>query len=306
MVIFIAFTFAFAIKAPIFPFHTWSPDAYAEAPTGASIVLSAVLAKLGTYGIIRFDLSLVPHASKVAAPVLLTLAVIGILYGAIVACAARDLKRLVAFSSVAQVGFIALGTFAFSTQALTGAVLLMLNHGIITAAFFLLIGWLVTQRGSFRIADLKGLQGPAPILAALFTVVMLASIGLPGLNGFVSEYLVLIGTFVVHRWWAAIATLGVVAAAMYLLWAYQRVFQGKAEGPNARIRDLSWAERAVIAPLIALIIFLGVFPKPVLDRIEPSVSRVLDEVVVANCPPHLLCSTSPGTVPGSTMPGVTK
>ena len=135
---------------------------------------------------------------------------------------------------------------------------------------------------------------------------MLASFGLPGLKGFVSEYLVLIGTFVVHQWWAAIATLGVVAAAMYLLWAYQRVFQGKAEGANAKIRDLSWAERGVIAPLIALIIFLGVFPKPVLDRIEPTVNRVLDEMVVANCPPHLLCSTSPVTMPGANMPGATK
>ena len=309
MLVFVAMTFAFAIKAPIVPFHTWSPDTYAEAPTGASIVLAAVLAKLGTYGIIRFDLSLVPHASKVAAPVLLTLATIGILYGAIVACATKDLKRLVAYSSVAQVGFIVLGTFALSPQALTGAVLLMLNHGIITAAFFLLIGWLAARRGTWRIKDLRGLQGPAPVLAAVFTVVMLASIGLPGLNGFVSEYLVLIGTFLTHRWWALVATFGVVASAMYLLWAYQRVFHGKAEGANAAIRDLTMAERLVIAPLILLIVVLGVFPSPVLNRIEPSVNRIIDQISVEDCQKGLVCSpdkpASPTTT-HTTNPGGTR
>jgi len=290
ILLFGAFTLAFAIKAPIFPFHTWSPDTYAEAPTGAAMILSAILAKLGTYGILRFDLSLFPHASTVAAPLLLTLAVIGILYGAAVACVQRDLKRLVAYSSLAQVGFIALGTFAFSTQALTGAVLLMLNHGIITAAFFLLIGFIAQRRGTWQADELRGLQGPAPVLAAAFTIVMLASIGLPGLNGFISEYLVLIGTYLTHQWWALVATFGVVVAAIYLLWAYQRVFHGKAEGENATTKDLSFSERAVIAPLILLIIALGIFPKPLLDRIEPSVNRTIDNIVVANCPPHLLCS----------------
>ena len=298
MLLFVGFTLAFAIKAPLFPFHTWSPDGYAEAPTGASIVLAAVLAKIGTYGMIRFDLSLFPHASKVAAPVMLTLATIGILYGAAVACASRDLKRLVAYSSLAQVGFIALGTFAFSTQALTGAVLLMLNHGIIIAAFFLLIGWIATRRGTFQIAALKGLQGPAPVLAGAFTIVMLASIGLPGLNGFISEYLILIGTFVTHVWWAAIAAFGVVGAALYFLWAYQRVFHGKAEGANATTKDLTMAERAVIAPLIILIVVLGVFPSPVLNRIEPAVNRTLTEITVANCPAGLVCRSSlpPGAI----------
>jgi len=232
----------------------------------------------------------------------LTLATIGILYGAIVACATRDLKRLVAYSSVAQVGFIVLGTFALTPQALTGAVLLMLNHGIITAAFFLLIGWLVARRGTSKIAELTGLQGPAPVMAAIFTIVMLASIGLPGLSGFVSEYLVLLGTFLVHRWWALVATFGVVAAAMYLLWAYQRVFHGKAEGENAAIRDLTVAERLVIAPLIALIIFLGVFPSPVLNRIEPSVNRIVDQVSLSNCTPGLVCTHAPIDVRSRTSP----
>ena len=305
MLLLAAFTLAFAIKAPIFPFHTWSPDTYAEAPTGAAMMLSAILAKLGTYGIIRFDLTLFPHASKVAAPVLLTLATISILYGAIVACAQKDLKRLIAYSSLAQVGFIALGTFAFSTQALTGAILLMLNHGIITAAFFMLIGFIAKRRGTWQIDDLKGLQGPAPVLAAVFTLVMLASIGLPGLNGFVSEYLVLIGTFVTHVWWASIATLGVVFAALYLLWAYQRVFQGKAEGENAKISDLDLGERLVIAPLLVLIVVLGIFPGPVLNRITPTVNRILTEVSVADCPAHLVCAAAPGATPGA-VTGETK
>jgi NADH-quinone oxidoreductase subunit M len=278
VLLFLAFTAAFAVKAPLFPLHTWSPDAYAEAPTGGSMILAAVLAKLGTYGIIRFDLNLFPQASQDLAPLLLTLAVIGILYGAVVACAQRDLKRLVAYSSVAQIGFIALGTFAFTTQGLTGGVLLMVNHGLITATLFLLIGWIYERRRSWQVTELRGLQAPAPVLAAAFTVAMLASIGLPGLNGFVSEFLVLSGTFLTHRWWAVVATFGVVLAAIYLLWAYQQVFHGKADAVNARTRDLSIAERLVIAPLIILIVVLGVYPKPVLDRITPSVNRLVDRV----------------------------
>ncbi len=284
-----AFTVAFAIKAPLFPFHTWSPDTYGESPAGVAMVLSAVLAKLGAYGMIRFDLALFPHAIKVAAPVLLTLATIGILYGALVACGQNDLKRLVAYSSLAQMGFIILGTFALSTQGLEGAVFLMLSHGIITAAFFLVIGMIAQRRGTSDIRQLRGLQGPAPVLAAVFTVVMMASIGLPGLAGFVGEYLVLIGTFLTHQWWAVVATLGVVVAAIYLLWAYQRSFQGKAEGENAKVRDLTYPERLVIAPLIILIVVLGVFPKPFLDRMTPSVERTLDYITLATCPPHHTC-----------------
>jgi len=299
-----AITFAFAVKAPLFPFHTWSPDAYGEAPAGAAMVLSAVLAKLGAYGIIRFDLTLVPHAASVAAPVLLTLATISILYGALVACAQDDLKRLIAYSSLAQLGFIILGTFALSTQSLTGAVFLMLAHGIITAAFFLLIGWIAKRRGTWQLSDLRGLQGPAPVLAAAFTIVMIASIGLPGLVGFVGEYLILLGTFVTHQWWAVAAVFGVVLSAIYLLWAYQRSFQGKAEGANASVADLTFAERAVIAPLILLIVVLGVYPKPILDRIEPSVNRTLVQVELANCQKGLVCSSGIGAPHATT--GATK
>ena len=278
ILLFLAFTAAFAVKAPLFPFHTWSPDAYTEAPAGGSMILSAVLAKLGTYGIIRFDLNLFPQASRTLGPLLLTLAVIGILYGALVACAQNDLKRLVAYSSLAQIGFIALGTFALTTEGLVGGVLLMVNHGLVTAGFFLLIGWIYERRGSWQVAELGGLQTPAPIMAAAFTVVMMASIGLPGLNGFVSEFLVLAGTFLVHRWWAVAATIGVVGAALYLLWAYQQAFHGKPSPSVAQTRDLGWNERIVIAPLLVLIVLLGVYPKPVIDRITPSVNRLVDRV----------------------------
>jgi len=278
ILLFLAFTAAFAVKAPLFPLHTWSPDAYAEAPAGGSMILAAVLAKLGTYGIIRFDLNLFPQATRTLAPLLLTLAVIGILYGALVASAQSDLKRLVAYSSLAQIGFIVLGTFALSTEGLVGGVLLMVNHGLVTAGFFLLIGWIYDRRQTWQVGELGGLQSPAPLLAGAFTVVMLASIGLPGLNGFVSEFLVLAGTFLTHRWWAVAATIGVVGAALYLLWAYQQAFHGRPSPTVAQTRDLGWTERIVIAPLIVLIVVLGIYPKPVIDRITPSVTRLVDHV----------------------------
>jgi NADH-quinone oxidoreductase subunit M len=278
ILLFLAFTSAFAVKAPLFPFHTWSPDAYTEAPDGGSVILSGVLAKLGTYGIIRFDLNLFPHATRTLAPLILTLAVIGILYGAIVACAQRDLKRLVTYSSLAQIGFIALGTFALSTEGLSGAVLLMVNHGLIVGALFILIGFIYRRRGTWQTSELRGLQKVAPVMAGVFTVVMMASIGVPGLNGFVSEFLVLAGTFLTHRWWAVVAVIGVIVAAIYLLWAYQQVFHGVPRAEDEKTRDLGWLERLVVAPLIILIIFLGVYPKPILDRINPSVNQLVAHV----------------------------
>ncbi len=279
--LFLAFAVAFAVKSPIFPFHTWSPITYAEAPTAGSIELSALLAKLGSYGLLRFAVGLFPLALATLRPLILTLAVISILYGSLVACATPDLKRLVAYSSLAQMGFITLGIITGSKIAMVGAVLLMFNHGVITAGFFLIIGFLEKRRGSYQIKDMKGLQGPAPVFAAIFTVVMLASIGLPGLSGFVSEYLILIGTFGTHAWWGAAATLGVVAAAAYLLWAYQRVFQGKATGANAEIADANAKERWVLVPVVVLIVALGVFPHPVLDRISPSVNQLIHHVAPA-------------------------
>ncbi len=281
ILLFLAFTAAFAVKAPLFPFHTWSPDAYTEAPTGGSVVIAAVMAKLGTYGIIRFDLNLFPRASSTLAPLLLTLAVIGILYGAIVACAQRDLKRLVAYSSLAQIGFIALGTFAFTSQGLAGGVLLMVNHGLIVAALFLLIGWLYERRQTWQVSDLRGIQAAAPVLAGVFMVAMLANMGVPGLNGFVSEFLVLAGTFLTHRWWAVVATVGVVLSALYMLWAYQQSFHHEPRPADAATADLRWTERLAVAPLVVLIVFLGIYPKPLLDRITPSVNRLVDHVELA-------------------------
>jgi NADH-quinone oxidoreductase subunit M len=273
VLLFLAFTAAFAVKAPIFPFHTWSPDAYAEAPTAASVLLAAVMAKLGTYGILRFDLNLFPQATRTMAPWVLTLAVIGILYGALVACAQHDLKRLLAYSSLAGVGFIVLGTFALNSQGLTGGVLQMVNHGLIIATLFLLVGWIYERSGTWQVTSLKGLQVSAPVMAGVFTVAMLASIGVPGLNGFVSEFLVLIGTFIAHRWWAVVAIVGIIVAAIY-----QQVFHGEPDEANAKTRDLGWNERLVIAPLVILIVLLGVFPKPVLDRITPSVDQLVVHV----------------------------
>jgi len=296
----LSFTAAFAVKAPIFPFHTWSPDAYGEAPTAGAVLLAAVMAKLGTYGIIRFDLNLFPQATRTLAPLLLTLAVIGIIYGALVACAQRDLKRLLAYSSLAQIGFIVLGTFALNSQGLSGGVLQMVNHGLIIATMFILVGWIYERRKTWQVSTLRGLQSPAPVLAGVFTVTMMASIGVPGLNGFVGEFLVLIGTFVAHRWWAVVGTVGVIVAAVYLLWAYQQVFHGEPNPEDAKTRDLAWNERLIVAPLIILIVALGVFPKPVLDRISPSVNQLVihvDQVTHTPVPANLYPGSASVPVP---------
>ncbi len=279
VLVFVAFALAFAVKSPIWPLHTWSPLAYEQAPTGGSMVLSALLAKLGTYGLLRFCVLMLPEALKSVQPYLMTLAVISILYGSGLAAMSKDLKRLVAYSSLAQVGFITLGVMSGSTIATAGAVLLMFNHGVITAGLFLLVGSIERRRGTTEISALRGLQRPAPVLAAVFTVVMMASIGLPGLSGFVSEFLVLLGTFNTHRWWAVVAATGVIFAALYLLWAYQRVFHGEAREADTLTHDLDLCERWVLVPIVALVIVLGVVPKPVLDRLNPTVNQNVAVVV---------------------------
>ncbi len=276
--IFLAFALAFAVKVPLFPLHTWLPDAHTQAPTAGSVILAGVMLKLGTYGFVRFGLYLFPGATVFFAPAMVTLGVIGILYGAIVATMQKDLKRLVAYSSVAHLGFIVLGTFALTTQGIQGGVLQMVNHGISTGALFLLVGMIYDRRHTREIAALKGLQKSAPILAGVFTVVMLSSIGLPGLNGFAGEFLILVGSFLTRRWWTVVAAMGVILAALYLLWAYQRVFHGEPDEDNANTPDLTWREGLVMAPLLGLIVFLGVFPKPLLERIEPSVDRLVAHI----------------------------
>jgi NADH-quinone oxidoreductase subunit M len=279
ILLFLGFTAAFAVKAPFFPFHTWSPDAYREAPAAGVVILAGVMAKMGTYGIVRFDLELFPHAVVTLAPLLLTLGVIGIIYGGIVAAVQKDLKRLLAYSSLAHIGFIAIGLFALTSEALSGAVLQMVNHGLYTAALFILVALIYRRTGSFSTKDLAGIQHKAPILAGIFTLVMLASIGVPGLNGFVGEFLILAGTFLTHRWWAVAATGGVIIAAVYLLWAYQQVFHGAVSEKAANFKEINWREGAALIPLCAAIVFLGVYPEPVLSRITPSVDMLVHHVV---------------------------
>ena len=276
--LFLAFALAFAVKVPLFPVHTWLPDAHTNAPTAGSVILAAVMLKLGTYGLVRFGLYLFPEASVYFAPLLVTLGVVGIIYGAVAAAVQRDLKRLVAYSSVAHLGFIVIGTFAINTEGLTGGVLQMVNHGVSTGALFLLVGMIYERRHTREISELGGLQKPAPLLAAVFTLVMLSSVGLPGLNGFVGELLVLLGAFNAHRWWTVVAAAGVILAAVYLLWAYQRVFHGPATGANAEMPDLRWREGLLMAPFVVAIVFMGVYPKPVIERIEPAVDAVVAHV----------------------------
>jgi NADH-quinone oxidoreductase subunit M len=276
--LFLGFAVAFMVKTPVIPFHTWLPDAHTEAPTAGSVDLAGVLLKLGTYGFLRYGLFLFPEAAVWFAPVMLTLATIGIVYGGIVAAMQHNLKRLVAYSSVAHMGFAVLGVFTFNTVGIEGAVLVMVNHGIITGTLFILLGYIYKRRHTYEISQLKGLQKVAPWLAGAFTITMLASIGLPGLNGFVGEFLVLLGTFIANRWWGVIAATGVIVAALYMLWAYQRTFHGEPDEENRGFPDLRLSERLVVLPLIALMIFLGVYPKPVLDRIEPSVRALVEHV----------------------------
>ncbi len=277
--LFAAFAIAFAIKVPLFPFHTWLPDAHVEAPTAGSVLLAAVLLKLGTYGLLRFNLSLFPEASVDAIPIMATLAVIGIIYGAVVAIVQPDLKKLVAYSSVSHLGFIVLGTFALTSGGLQGAVIQNVNHGLTTGALFLLVGMIYDRRHTKQIADFGGLQKSAPLLAGFFLFMTFASIGLPGLNGFVGEFLVLIGSYVALPAFTVVAALGVILAAIYLLWAYERVFTGVPEKPeNVAFSDLSVREIGLLAPLAVLIVVIGLYPSLVLDKITPSTEGVLDHI----------------------------
>jgi NADH-quinone oxidoreductase subunit M len=276
--LFFAFAIAFAVKVPVFPLHTWLPDAHTQAPTAGSVILAGVLLKLGTYGLVRFGLYLFPEAAWWSRPLFLTLGVVGIIYGAVVATMQKDLKRLVAYSSIAHLGFIILGTFAITSQALTGGVVQMVNHGLSTGALFLLVGWIYERRHTREIAELRGIQAVAPVFAAGFMVVMLSSIGVPGLNGFIGEYLILIGSFLSARWWAVVAATGVILAALYLLWAYQRVFHGEPDEDNRTFAEIKPREGAVLGVIIALIVFLGIYPKPLVERVEPSVDALIEHI----------------------------
>jgi len=279
--LFIAFGLAFAIKVPLFPFHTWLPDAHTEAPTAGSVILAGVLLKMGTYGLLRFNLSLFPDASVDLAPILGVLGVIGIIYGAAAAIVQPDIKRLVAYSSVSHMGFIVLGTFALTSQSLQGSVFQMISHGLTTGALFLLIGMIYERTHTRAIADYGGLAKVMPVYAGIFLFSAFASAGLPALSGFVGEFMILVGSYLTFPVLSIVAGFGVILAAVYLLWAYERVFTGEVNPKIAGLKDLSFREIAIMVPLVVLIIGLGVYPKPVMDRIQPSVESILERVETA-------------------------
>jgi NADH-quinone oxidoreductase subunit M len=277
--LFLGFFASFAVKVPLVPLHTWLPDAHTEAPTAGSVLLAAVLLKMGTYGLLRFAIPLFPDAARELVPFVMALAIIGIIYGALVAIVQRDLKRLVAYSSIAHLGFVVLGMFVGTIQGMSGGILQMVNHGLSTGALFMLVGMLYDRRHTRLIADYGGLAKAVPLLAGVFLFVTMSSIGLPGLNGFIGEFLILLGTFFGYSWWAVPATFGVVLAAIYLLWAYRRVFHGPVTNEaNAALPDLGPREWLMLAPVMALILVIGVYPKPFLDRIEPAAERVVSQL----------------------------
>ncbi len=277
--LFLAFFFAFAIKVPMFPFHTWLPDAHVEAPTAGSVILAGVLLKMGTYGFVRFSLPLFPYASHQFVPLITWLAVAGIIYGALVAMVQEDLKKLVAYSSVSHLGFVILGIFVFNIQGMEGGILQMINHGLSTGALFLIVGMLYERRHTRLIADYGGVTKKMPILAIFFMVMTLSSIGLPGLNGFVGEFLVLLGTFKSNVLIAVIATTGVILSACYMLWMFQRVMFNKITNPeNSKLKDINRRELALLLPITILIFWIGIYPKPILSRMDASVNHLLTQV----------------------------
>jgi NADH-quinone oxidoreductase subunit M len=295
--LFAAFALAFAVKVPMFPLHTWLPDAHVEAPTGGSVILAGVLLKLGTYGFLRFAMPLFPDAMAAATPLILALAVVGILYGAAVAMVQPDLKKLVAYSSVSHLGFVMLGLFAVNPIGVEGAIYQMLNHGLSTGALFLLVGMIYERRHTRAIADFGGLWRPLPRWAAVFLVVMFSSIGLPGLNGFVGEFLILLGAFGTNRAAAVFASAGLVLGAVYMLWMFQRVVFGPIRHEeNTHLADLTGREIAVLAPVVAMIVVMGVYPRPFLRLIEPSVKTLVARMQTSHTgarPPTTVARANP-------------
>jgi NADH-quinone oxidoreductase subunit M len=283
--LFLAFALAFAIKVPLFPFHTWLPDAHVEAPTAGSVILAGVLLKMGTYGFVRFCLPLFPQATATFTPWIFLLAVIGIIYGAWVSMVQPDLKKLVAYSSVSHLGFVMLGLFTLTPQGLVGGIIQMVNHGLSTGALFLLVGMIYERRHTRLIEEFGGLWRVMPAFSALFLVVSLSSLGLPGLNGFVGEFLILVGTFRVHRLAAVIATAGIIFAAVYMLWMYQRVIFGEIKrDANRVLGDLTPREWMVLLPIILFIVWIGVYPKPFTAVTEASVQSLLKQATAALAP----------------------
>lgn len=283
---FLAFALSFCIKVPLFPLHTWLPDAHVQAPTAGSVILAGVLLKMGTYGLVRFCLPLFPYATFEFLPYIAGLAVIGIIYGALVSMVQSDIKKLVAYSSVSHLGFVVLGIFALNEEALQGSVIQMINHGLSTGGLFLLVGMLYDRRHTRLIADFGGLARIMPVYATFFMIVMLSSVGLPGLNGFIGEFLILLGSFksqfLDSPWYAILGTTGVIFAAVYLLWSYQRVFFGKAENPaNQNLADLSTREWVVLVPLVVFIVWIGFFPGTFLDKSAVASKQIIQQITNA-------------------------
>ena len=276
--LFLGFFVAFAVKVPLFPLHTWLPDAHTEAPTAGSVLLAGVLLKVGTYGLLRFNLTLFPEAAKYFATFVSILAVIGIVYGAVCALIQTDVKRLVAYSSVSHLGFVVLGIFAFTQQSVTGGVLQMVNHGLATGALFLLVGMVYERTHTRELSQMGGLASVMPWLLGAFLFTVFASAGLPGLNGFVGEFLVIVGTFAVSHVFGAIAATAVVLGAIYLLWSYQRVAYGPVREEHRHLPDLSLREVAVLAPVLALLLVFGVAPSLMTSSIDPAAQRVIEHV----------------------------
>jgi NADH-quinone oxidoreductase subunit M len=303
--VFLAFFLGFAIKVPMFPFHTWLPDAHTDAPTAGSVILAAVLLKMGTYGFLRFSLPILPDATHYFVPMIATLCIIGIVYGALVALAQKDWKRLVAYSSVSHMAMVMLGMFALNPVGITGSIVQQLNHGISTGALFLLVGVVYERRHTREISEYGGLSKIMPVYAAVFLIMTMSSIGLPTLNGFIGEFLILLGVFLVNPLVAAAATSGVVLAAVYMLWMYRRVFFGQVEvAENRSLIDLGLREKLVMVALIVPIIWIGVYPNPLLRRIEPSVIELLRVVDVRSSPPGSLPGEDEGEEARVALPSV--
>jgi NADH-quinone oxidoreductase subunit M len=295
--VFLAFFLGFAIKVPMFPFHTWLPDAHTDAPTAGSVILAAVLLKMGTYGFIRFSLPILPEATRAFVPLMVLLSIIGIVYGALVALAQKDWKRLVAYSSVSHMAMVMLGMFALNPVGITGSIFQQLNHGISTGALFLLVGIVYERRHTREISEYGGLSKVMPVYAAVFLVMTMSSIGLPTLNGFIGEFLILQGVFVASKVWAAFAASGVVLGAAYMLYLYQRTMFGKVENPkNETLTDLSGRELATFVPLIILAVWMGLYPKPFLDRLDTSVARVITRVSPQYGQALAACAEPPATL----------
>jgi NADH-quinone oxidoreductase subunit M len=273
----LAFFASFAVKLPMWPVHTWLPDAHVEAPTAGSVILAAILLKMGGYGFLRFSLPMFPEASVQFAPLIFALSIVAIIYTSLVALMQEDVKKLIAYSSVAHMGFVTMGLFALTTQGVAGGIFQMISHGIVSAALFLCVGVIYDRMHTREIAAYGGLVYRMPIYAFAFMVFALANVGLPGTSGFIGEFLTLIGTFRINNWVATLATLGTVLSAAYMLWLYRKVIFGKLTKPSLlHIKDIGWREMVVLAPLVILTIVFGVYPKPVLDISAVSVTQLID------------------------------